>query len=63
MLTIVRDCKSSRVQNAYVPPFPRLLPALKCELYIVIKEPWDAKADKKSIGQVLAAQNRDKNTL
>lgn len=47
MLTMLRDCKSSRVQNAYCPLFPRLLPALKCELYIAIKEPWDVKVTKK----------------
>lgn len=47
MVTMLRDCKSSRVQSAYSPPFPRLVAALKCELYIVIKEPWDVKAAKK----------------
>lgn len=58
MLTMLRDCKSSRVQNAYFPPFPKLLPALKC----VIKEPWNVKAAKKALAKFLY-RPRDQNTL
>lgn len=63
MLTMLRDYKSSRVQNAYFPPFPKLLPALKCELYTVIKEPWNVKAAKKALAKFLLYRPRDQNTL